>query len=807
MARITVEDCLEYESNRFVLVKLASIRAKQLLDGKTPVTDTKGNRAVVSALREIAAGKVSFTKVDNTPKLTAPVSTPLVEPKTANATKILSEIHSYNPDANLEIIRKAHSFALSHHAGQTRASGEPYITHVMEVAFLAAKLRMDLASIVAALLHDTVEDTDVSVKDVEGLFGEDAAILVDGVTKLSKVEFSSRAEQQAENFRKMLLAMAKDIRVLLLKLCDRLHNMRTLQFLSEARRIRIASETLEIYAPLAHRLGLHWIKSELGDLSLRHLQPEVYQNLKKQISETKSERDLYIKEVVGLIQQELKENDISGEVAGRSKHFYSIYKKMKEQNLEFSEIYDLIAFRIIVSSTRDAYGAVGIIHAAWRPIPGRFKDYIAMPKANNYQSLHTTVIGPRGHRIEIQLRTPEMHDIAERGIAAHWHYKENTKKRKKATSLETSSVEFTWLQDMVESGKLLSNPHEFMSSVKEDLYSQEVFVYSPRGDLIALAQGSTPIDFAFAIHTEVGNHCRSARVNGKQVPLSHLLENGDSVEIVSIESQTPSKDWLSIVATTKAKQRIRSWLKSEERSRSVSVGRELLLKEFKRVKRSYSKAMKARALDDISKDFGVPDSELLLAEIGYGKLQARSVVQKLFPEEVVEETEESDSALQKIFQKVAKSTKGKASIKVHGLDDVVFRLAKCCQPLPGDEVIGYVTRGRGVAVHRKDCGQILTFDEQRRIDVSWDDSVSLARPVFFRAHCLDQVGMLAALTQAISSIGVNIINLQVTSQQNGKAICSFEVNIENSKQLDMVTRKMESVDGVLRVERRKKKEA
>jgi GTP diphosphokinase / guanosine-3',5'-bis(diphosphate) 3'-diphosphatase len=442
---------------------------------------------------------------------------------------IITAVQEYYPNPDVEAIRRAYAFVKRYHQGQTRASGEPYITHVTEVAFLATKLRLDIPSIVTALLHDTVEDTSATLEDISKEFGEDVKSLVDGVTKLSKVTFSSKAEEQAENFRKMLLAMAADIRVLLIKLCDRTHNMRTLEFLSEARRFRIAQETIEIYAPLAHRLGIHWMKSELEDLAFRFLKPDIFEHIKQQVSEKKEERERYIQQVVALISRELEQNKVKGKVSGRSKHFYSIFQKMESQKLTFDEIYDLIAFRIIVPSMMDCYAALGVIHSAWKPIPGRFKDYIAMPKANNYQSLHTTVIGPYGARIEIQIRTAKMHDIAEKGIAAHWVYKEDGGGK----TPSRQDLQLPWLKDLIESEKHLRDPLEFMSIVKEDLFPDEVFVFSPKGDVLALNSGATPIDFAYHIHSEVGHHCVGARVNGQQVPLSYRLQNGDAVEIIT----------------------------------------------------------------------------------------------------------------------------------------------------------------------------------------------------------------------------------------------------------------------------------
>ncbi|HQH26200.1 MAG TPA: bifunctional (p)ppGpp synthetase/guanosine-3',5'-bis(diphosphate) 3'-pyrophosphohydrolase [Oligoflexia bacterium] len=717
--------------------------------------------------------------------------------------KIIAAVQEYHPRPDIELIRKAHAFAIRYHKGQTRVSGEPYITHLLEVAFLATKLKLDSSSIATSLLHDSVEDTSATLDEIEKEFGKDVSLLVDGVTKLSQIQFSSSAEAQAENFRKMLLAMAKDIRVLLVKLCDRVHNMRTLEFLSESRRFRIAQETLDIYAPLAHRLGIFWIKSELEDLCLKYLKPAIFENIVKQIHQSKREREYYIKEVVKLINKVLEENSIQGDVSGRPKHIFSIYEKMARQNLPFNEIYDLIAFRIIVPTTMDCYAALGVVHAAWKPIPGRFKDYIAMPKPNHYQSLHTTVIGPENHRVEIQIRTQAMHETAERGIAAHWAYKETGDSKSVDPSM---TFQFGWLKDLIESEKLLRDPVEFLSTVKADLFPQDVFVFSPKGDVIALTQGATPIDFAFAIHSEVGKHCAGARVNGQQVPLAYKLQNGDTIEIVTADSQVPSKDWLSIVATSKAKQRIRSWLRAEERSRSISIGRELLSKDLRKVGLSLSKVSKDNALKKIASDFGLRDEDLLLAEIGYGKISTRSIVGRLVPDasDLEAKLQQEESALQKIFQKAARAFRDRSGIKVKGIDDVVCRFAKCCEPLPGDELVGYVTRGRGVAVHARGCPQTLVLDPRRMIEVTWDDKAKTPRAVKIRVYCLDQVGILAALTQTISSIGSNIVNAHVSSTLDGRAMCSFELTVDSASQFRLITRKLEDTKGVIRVERHKR---
>ena len=709
---------------------------------------------------------------------------------------IISEIQSYHPQPELELVRKAYTFALEHHQGQTRVSGEPYITHVIEVAYIAAKLRLDIYSIAAAILHDTVEDTSVSLSDIENEFGKDVAEIVDGVTKLNKVNFSSKEEAQSENFRKMLLAMAKDIRVLMLKLSDRVHNMRTLEFLSEARQTRIAQETLDIYAPLAHRLGIYWIKSELEDLSLRFLNPRIYTEIKDHIKTNKKQRLRYIEDVVQIIIKELEKSNIKAEVSGRPKHFYSIYHKMEKNSLNFDEIYDLIAFRILVDSQMECYAALGIIHAAWKPIPGRFKDYIAMPKSNNYQSLHSTVIGPKANRIEIQIRTNKMHDIAEKGIAAHWKYK-------KGSSEEEQNYEFPWLKDLIESEKLVKDPYEFLTSVKDDLYSDEVFVFSPKGDLIALPLGSTPIDFAYRIHSEVGHKCTGAKINGKLVTLNYKLKNGDTIEINTQDKQSPSKDWLQFVATTKAKQRIRVWIKSEEKSRSETLGKEILEKALRKVKSNISKVTKDGSLNKALESLGYQDVNKLYAEISYGKLTTKSIISKLFPEteDLDQQLGKEDTALQRIFQRAAKAFRDKTGIKVHGLDDVVFRFAKCCEPLPGDMLTGYITRGRGVTIHSRSCPQSMNFEKARLVEVTWDTNVVTSRPIKIEILCYDKIGMLASLTQCMSNCGANILSVAAKQSKSGDFICNFEVNIKNASQLKELRRKLEQVKGVIRVER------
>jgi guanosine-3',5'-bis(diphosphate) 3'-pyrophosphohydrolase len=713
---------------------------------------------------------------------------------------IITSFEEYGPHKGVELIRRAHTFALEHHKGQTRASGEPYITHLREVALLATKLKLDQASIATALIHDTVEDTPVTIDQVTASFGKEIADLVDGVTKLSQIKFTSREEAQAENFRKMLLAMAKDIRILLLKLCDRTHNMRSLEFLSESRRARIARETLDIYAPLAHRLGIYWIKSELEDLCLRYIYPQVFENIKKKVAASKKERETYIKEVVQLLNKELSQNNIKGKVSGRPKHFYSIYQKMERNNLEFDDIYDLIAFRIITESTMDCYAALGVVHAGWKPVPGRFKDYIAMPKPNGYQSLHTSVIGPRAHRIEIQIRTIEMHEIAERGIAAHWAYKENPDSNAPDPKKQ---LELAWLQNLVESEKDIKDPHEFLSSIKEDLFPEEVFVFSPKGDLLSLPRNSTPIDFAYYVHTDIGHRCTGARINGQHVPLAYKLRNGDTVEVLTSANQSPSKDWLNLVVTTKAKQRIRSHIRSEERTRSIAVGKEALTKDLRKIKKSLNSILKSGALDIIAKDLGLKEVDAIFADIGYGKITSKAIIARLAPEitDLEEQLGKEDSMLQKIFQKAAKALRETSGVTVQGMDDMVFRFARCCQPLPGDRLVGFISRGRGVIVHSRNCSQALSFDPNRLVDVNWDKNVKTLRAISLQILCKDTLGILAGLTQTISAHGANISSANAVQKPGEQSLCTFQVHVETSSQLQMLIRALEQLDGVIKVSR------
>ncbi|WKZ57039.1 MAG: bifunctional (p)ppGpp synthetase/guanosine-3',5'-bis(diphosphate) 3'-pyrophosphohydrolase [Bdellovibrionota bacterium] len=707
--------------------------------------------------------------------------------------KIASAVQRYHPNPDLDLLRRAYDFASEHHRSQVRASGEPYLTHLVETALLACELKLDVASVAAALLHDTIEDCTVEREKLAKLFGDEVADIVEGVTKLTRIEFDSTEERQAENFRKMLIAMAQDIRVVLVKLCDRLHNMRTLQYVREEKRRRKAQETKDIYAPLANRLGLHWVKSELEDLCLLYLRPEIYRMLRERLEVTQKERDEYIEQTTREISRLLEEAGVSGSVSGRAKHVASIWAKMERDNLSFEEVYDVLGFRIVVSTLRACYESLGIIHSSFKPVPGRFKDYIAMPKPNMYQSLHTTVIGPGGHRIEIQIRTPEMHRIAEEGIAAHWRYKEGG----------APAFDLQWVRDLVETQQYLRNPDEFIQSVKGELFPEEVFVFTPKGDLLRLVYASTPVDFAYAVHTDVGHRTTGAKVNGAMVPLDHRLRNGDTVEIITSKSHVPSKDWLKFVKTSKAKQRIRAFLKSEERARSVVVGSELLSKDLRKVKQSLKKLESSGKLLTVAEEMGYKTEGDLFADIGYGKLPVTRVVAKLLPEgESVEEpAAKVETPLERIFQRAAKASRQKVGVSVNGFDDILVRFARCCEPLPGDRIVGFITRGRGVTVHAADCSHVLNSDPQRQVEVVWDNDVRAQRRIRLVVHSHDQMGLLANVSHAITTNGANINSAQCRTTGLGKAVNAFEITIADASQLERIKRAIEMVAGVIKVER------
>jgi GTP pyrophosphokinase len=708
--------------------------------------------------------------------------------------ELIQKVQSYYPSANLDLIRKAYDFSATVHKGQTRASGEPYLIHPTAVASIIADLKLDVPSVVGGLLHDTVEDTLTTLEEVKNLFGREVAALVDGVTKLSRTNFISREEKQAENFRKMLLAMGKDVRVILIKLADRVHNMRTLDHLPLEKQILTAQETLDIYAPLSHRLGIAWVKSELEDLALKYLHPEIYYQLKRNVAKKKSDREKYIEEVISIIRKKLDAEGIDAEVGGRPKHFYSIYQKMESQNLLYDQIYDLVAFRILVDTPRECYETLGVIHSQWRPVPGRFKDYIALPKSNMYQSLHTSVIGPYGERVEIQIRTHEMHRIAEEGIAAHWRYKEGEQ-------FKVSEIQrFAWLRQLLEWQENLQDPQEFLHSLKEDLFSTELYVFTPKGDLLNFPKGSTVIDFAYRIHSDIGHHCSGARVNGQLVSLKYLLRSGDTVEIITTQQQVPIRDWLKWVKTPRAKSKIRNWLKTQQRERSLALGRELLDSDLHRYQLDYALLRSEGKIDGVIKDLGVKDEEALLAALGYGRITTRNVLAKLLPPEKLDgASKKAGGALENLFRLVSTQKRG-LGIRVKGVGDVLVRFALCCHPLPGEHIVGFITRGRGVTVHTVGCPTVLESDPHRKVEVSWEQSGQPPRPVKIEVTCIDEPGLLAAISSAITSADANIARAQVRTFGR-KAVNTFEVMIKDSEHLKRVLQNVSTVKGVYRAVR------
>ncbi len=704
-------------------------------------------------------------------------------------------MQGYHPQADIALLEQAYAFAARVHRGQERISGEPYLSHPLAVAGALADLKLDTASLAAGLLHDVVEDTHATLDEVRTHFGEDVACLVDGVTKISQIPFSSKEEQQAENFRKMVLAMSKDIRVILVKLADRLHNMRTLDALPPEKRRAISRETLDIYAPLAHRLGIYWIKAELEDWALRYLDPEAYYDLVAKVAKKRREREGDINELIALLKAKLQDVDIQAEITGRPKHFYSIYKKMRDQGKEFDEIYDLTAVRVITESLKDCYGTLGVIHTLWKPISGRFKDFIAMPKSNMYQSLHTTIIGPKGDPVEIQIRTWEMHRTAEEGIAAHWAYKEGR------AAIDNTDGRFRWLRQLVEWQQDLKDSKEFLDTVRVDLFPDEVYVFTPKGDVKSLPRGATPLDFAFAVHTNVGLRCHGSKVNGRLVPLKTELQNGDIVEILTGPHPQPSKDWLKIVKTPRARSKIKQWIRSEERVRSVALGRDLLEREGRRLGVSPAQLLRPDALAKVLGRSGMGTEEEFLAAVGYGKLSPRQAMARLLPPEELPEAVEEER--ERRPERRARP-RGEDGVTISGIDDILVHFARCCSPVPGDEIIGFITRGRGVSIHTADCPNALQFvsDSARRVQVTWDGRRSHPYPATIRVSIgRDRPGILAELSAAISSAGINIAQAEVRVTEDRKGVNTFVLEVTDLAQLQSGIRAIQRVEGVAAVER------
>jgi guanosine-3',5'-bis(diphosphate) 3'-pyrophosphohydrolase len=714
------------------------------------------------------------------------------------------------PAFNEPLLRKAFEFACRCHGDQKRHSGEPYVTHPVEVASIVATFKVDQSSVIAALLHDVVEDTDVSLETIEQEFDKTIAELVDGLTKIARIEFRSNQEKLAENFRKMVIAMAKDLRVIIVKLADRLHNMRTIKALPDVKRLRIAQETMDIYAPLANRLGMYGVKSELEDLCLRQIKPEIYNDLKAKIASKKAERLRYIEEVKEILNEELRKYGFTKvEVTGRPKHFYSIYKKMHDRSLQFEDIHDLFAFRIIVDSIKDCYEALGVVHAMWKPMPGRFKDYIAMPKANMYQSLHTTVIRPSGDPCEIQIRTREMHEVCEYGVAAHWNYKERGSTFARPTP---ESQKMAWLNQIVEWQKELKDPDEFLEAVKVDLFEEEIFVFTPKGDVIQLPIKATALDFAFAVHSAVGQSTVGAKVNGRMVPIKKELKSGDIIEIITSSKQRPNKDWLSFVTTSRAKNRIRAYLRGEQREKSRLLGRDILQQELADRQMDLEKLEKTGDISTLIKAAKEANTDDMLIAIGYGKLNPEDLIARAFPQKVTKTLseveasqglEESPQTTQSTGKRTSKSKKG---ILVSGLDNLLVAMARCCNPLPGEDIVGFVTRGRGVTIHRYDCPRARDMDPARRVEASWGQKSTAESPTDFATHLrivtIDKPGILADITATISSIGANINKAQVQVGKDALGYLDFEIMVRDAAQLQNLMQKIENNPAVMRIERK-----
>ena len=724
-------------------------------------------------------------------------------------------ISEYLDEKQVAFVRKAYDVAAKAHANQRRKSGEPYIIHPLGVTTILAELQMDETTLAAAFLHDVVEDTDITLQQLTEMFGTKVADLVDGVTKLGKIEYISKEDQQIENYRKMLmfLAMAKDIRVIMIKLADRLHNMRTMKYMPVHKQHSISRETMEVYAPLAHRLGIYTIKWELEDLAFRYMEPEIYYDiyydLVEQVKVKRREREAMIHEAMAEIKQHLDEQHIECEIQGRPKNFYSIYKKMQRDHKELSEIYDLLAIRVLVNSVADCYGTLGVVHSLWRPIPGRVKDYIAVPKSNMYQSLHTTVVYHNGQPLEIQIRTFEMHRISEYGIAAHWRYKESGGKSNMPSGGDKDfEAKLSWLRQLLEWHKDMSDSRDFVNTVKMDVFSDEVFVFTPRGDVIDLPVGSVPIDFAYRIHTDVGNRCVGAKVNGRIVPLDYKLSNGDIVEVITSKQATgPSRDWMNIVGSSDTRNKIRSWFKKERREENIVKGREMLEKETKRLGYDIKVLLKADKLKTVATAVRLDGEESLYATIGYGGITLNNVMSRLVElykkEQKLNTTKDLSELLAELKPRRSKA-KNSHGILVKGEEGIMVKLARCCNPIPGDPVIGYITRGSGISVHRRDCPNVLSNnpeEQSRLIEVSWDIATDAVYKVNIVISADNRPGMMSDIMQVTSEAKLNINALNCRTDRNKVASITMGLDISNLEQLDNIMNKIKRMKGVYSVER------
>lgn len=706
------------------------------------------------------------------------------------------------PEADLSILRKCYDFAEKMHISHKRSSGEPYIIHPLNVASTLIKLKMDLDSIMAGLLHDVVEDSDVPPEEIARMFGQSVAQIVVGCTKISKIKFKTKEESQAENFRKMVVAMAQDLRVIIVKLADRMHNMRTLQYVSKEKQMNKAQETLDIYVPLASRLGINSVKGDLEDLCLRYLHPDIYYRLAEKIAMKKREREAYINETHLLIQEKMLEYSVTGDVTGRPKHFYSIYKKMQQRGVDVDQIQDLLAFRILVNNITECYKVLGIIHSAFTPVPGRFKDYIAIPKVNNYQSLHTTVIGPKAERIEIQIRTFEMHEVAERGVAAHWKYKERNKGGGEQNKLK-------WVEELMEFNQNVQSSSEFMDVVKNDLDVGGVFIFTPTGDVKELRYGATPLDFAYAVHTEVGNKTVGAKVNGKMVPLKYRLKSGDTVEILTSKTQTPSKDWLKICKTSRAITKIKQYLMKVEREEHRQLGESILEKALKKFETSIKSLEKKNDFKTILEKYHYKTTEELFVNIGSNHLPIKDVLVNI-PSIAFTETDELDfkeeeKELESFYKKVAKtarkSTSNDNAVIVDGLDDIVVKMGRCCNPIPGDPITGVITRGRGITVHTIGCNRIVDMDNGRQIHVEWNKHYNFSHPVNIKVTTHDKPGILSKISKSINNAGINIRSAIARSMPDQKGNFIFEIEVKDYSELLKTISSIEQMEEVISVSR------
>lgn len=714
--------------------------------------------------------------------------------------KLLQKLTQSRPDADTRLIADAFAFAQEAHGEQKRESGEPFVSHPLGVAEILVSLQMDDITVAASLLHDVVEDTEVTLEEIQERFGPEVAALVDGVTKLSRLPFQSKQEQQAESLRKMFLAMARDIRVIIIKLADRLHNMRTLRNLPVERQKKIARETLEIYAPLTHRLGMYKLKWELEDLALRYLEPKEYYNLVQLVKKKRQERERYINEVMDTLQSQLKELKIQAKIEGRPKHFYSIYQKMVEKGREFTEIYDLIAIRVIVESVKDCYAVLGIVHTLWKPVPGRFKDYIAMPKSNQYQSLHTTVIGPGGEPFEIQIRTWEMHHTAEYGVAAHWRYKEGGGEDKFEDKI-------SWLRQLLEWQREMKDAQDFLETLKIDLFEDEVFVFTPKGDVKSLPAGSTPVDFAYSVHSDIGHRCTGAKVNGKLVPLNTKLKNGDIVEIITSKNSKPSGDWLSFIKTSKARSKVRQYVRETQKQQATEDGRELLEKEARKYNFEPREVLLAEKLAELARKHGYADTDDLYAAIGFGRLTANQTLEKLVGSEKLKKQKQSLRQERQLERQKRLGLKGKArpsqGVRAPGLDNLLIRFSRCCNPVPGDDIVGYITRGRGVSVHRKDCPNLgtLSTEKGRIIEVFWEGTGQSSYPVELEVLAEDRVNLLSNIMLAVSEMKTNIVAVHGRTLKNKQAQIDLVVDIKDLEHMQAIIAQLQNVEGVLSAHR------